>query len=204
MSKVATRVGPADAGRVMSLDEFAGAEAEPGWLYELSRGVVTVVDVPNPRHLVIVNATRRQFLAYDLAHPGKLHAVASGGECKLLIAGLESERHPDLAIYKTPPPEGETDDEIWSQWVPEIVVEVVSPSSRRRDYEEKPEEYLRLGVQEYWIVDEHEGRMTVLRRSRGRWVEHPVRPPAIYKTRLLPGLEFSVAKILDDSPASSS
>jgi Uma2 family endonuclease len=199
MSKVATRVGPADAGRTMSLDEFAGAEAEPGWLYELSRGVVTVVDVPNPRHLLIIHAIRRQLHAYDAAHPGRIHSIASGGDCKLLIAGLESERHPDVAVYKSPPPEGETDDEIWSQWVPEIVIEVVSPSSRRRDYEEKPEEYLRLGVGEYWIVDENEepGPMTVLRRSRGRWAEYKVIPPATYKTRLLPGLEFSIAEVFE-------
>ncbi len=93
------------------------------------------------------------------------------------------------------PPEGENDDEIWSQWVPEIVVEVVSPSSRHRDYQEKPEEYLRLGVSEYWIIDADEGLMKVLRRSRGRWVEYPVRPPAGYRTRLLPGFEFSIEAV---------
>ncbi len=198
MSKTVTIIGPADQGRTMSLDEFAGAEAEPGWLYELSQGVVTVVDVPNPRHFKIVDAIRLQFAAFRKKKPSLIYGIASGGECKLLIAGLESERHPDLAIYKTPPPEGENDDEIWSQWVPEIVVEVVSPSSRRRDYEEKPEEYLRLGVQEYWIVDEHEGQMKVLRRSRGRWAEYAIRPPAPYKTRLLPGFEFSIADVLDE------
>ena len=93
-------------------------------------------------------------------------------------------------------PEGENNDEIWSQWVPEIVVEVVSPSSRHRDYQEKPEEYLRLGVGEYWIVDADEGLMKVLRRSRGRWVEYPVLPPAGYRTRLLPGFEFSIEAVL--------
>jgi Uma2 family endonuclease len=100
-----------------------------------------------------------------------------------------------VAVYKTPPPEGENNDEIWSQWLPEIVVEVVSPSSRHRDYEEKPEEYLQLGVIEYWIVDADEGLMKVLRRSRGRWVEYPVRPPAGYRTRLLPGFEFSIEAV---------
>jgi Uma2 family endonuclease len=101
-------------------------------------------------------------------------------------------RHPDLANYKTSPPEGENEDEFWSQWVPEIVVEIVSVSSRHRDYQEKPEEYLRLGVSESWIVDADEGLMKVLRRSRGRWIERPVHPPSGYRTRLLPGLKFSI------------
>ena len=179
----------------MSLEEFEHAEAEGGQLFELSRKVVTMVDVPNPGHLAQVLAIRRQVHAYDAANPGRIHTIASGSECKLLISGLESERHPDVAVYKTPPPEGENNDEIWSQWVPEIVVEVVSPSSRHRDYQEKPEEYLRLGVSEYWIVDADEGLMKVLRRSRGRWVEYPIRPPAGYRTRLLPGFELSIEAV---------
>ena len=194
-SKTITRIGPAEEGRRMSLAEFEHAEAEEELLFELSRGVVTMVDVPKPGHLAQVLAIRRQLHAYDAANPGRIHSIASGSECKLLISGLESERHPDLAIYKTRPPEAKNDDEVWSQWVPEIVVEVVSPSSRQRDYQEKPEEYLRLGVIEYWIVDADEGLMKVLRRSRGHWVEYPVRPPAGYRTRLLPGFEFSIAAV---------
>ena len=108
--------------------------------------------------------------------------IASGSECKILIARLVSERHPDLALYKTPPPED--GDDVWSLWVPEIVVEVVSPSSRHRDYEEKPEEYLRFGVKEYWIIDADKLAMLVLRWSRGRWAE---RARFARRTRTGPG-----------------
>jgi hypothetical protein len=34
--------------------------------------------------------------------------------------------------------------------------------------------------------------MVVMRRSRGRWAETTVKPPAIYRPRLLPGFEFSI------------
>ena len=190
-SKTITRIGPADQGRRMSLEEFEHAEAEEERLYELSRGVVTVVDVPKPGHLAQVLAIRRQLHAYDAANPGRIHTIASGGECKLLISGLESERHPDLAIYKTPPPEGKNDDEIWSQWVPEIVVEVVSPSSRQRDYEEKPEEYLRLGVMR--VLDRRCGRRVdegaaAVARPLGRVPRSPSRrlpDPAASRIRVL-------------------
>jgi Uma2 family endonuclease len=193
MSKTVTTIGPADHGRRMSLDEFDQAEGREGYLYELSRGVITVTDVPAPRHLAQVVALRRQIHAYDQAHPGRIHTIASGSECKILIAGLESERHPDLAIYKTPVPEEEED--VWSSWVPEIVVEVVSPSSRHRDYEEKPEEYLRFGVMEYWIIDDEKREMRVLRRSRGRWTARAVQPPDHYRPRILPGFTFDVALV---------
>jgi Uma2 family endonuclease len=193
MATTAIRISPADHGRRMSLEQFDRAEGTAGHWYELARGVVTVVEVPGPRHLAQVNAARRQLAAYDLAHAGEIHAIAGSGECKIPVAGLESERHPDLAIYKTPPPE---EEDVWSVWVPELVVEVISPGSEERDCVEKREEYLRFGVQEYWIVDAGKRQMLVLRRSRGRWREQLVRAGQTYRCTLLPGLEFAFDPVL--------
>ena len=77
------------------------------------------------------------------------------------------------------------------------MIEVVSPSSKGRDYDEKPEEYLQFGIQEYWIIDADKRQMTALRRSRGRWAAQTVRPPKTYRTHLLPGLEFSCEPVFD-------
>ena len=179
----------------MSLEEFEHAEGAGGHLYELSRGVITVVDVPKPKHLMLVDAIRKQLSTYRERHPGVIYAIASGGECKLLIEGLESERHPDLAVYKTPPPEGDMTTKSGRGGYRRSWIEVVSASSRHRDYDEKPEEYLRFGVREYWIVDPETGTMKVFRRSRGRWAERTIKPPQIYKTPLLPGFEFSIEAV---------
>ena len=46
----ALRIGPADHGRRLKLDEFSEAEFEEGWVYELARGVVEVTEVPRPWH----------------------------------------------------------------------------------------------------------------------------------------------------------
>jgi Uma2 family endonuclease len=184
----------------MSLEDFDHAEGQEGYLYELSRGIITVMHVPNPRHLALVNAIRRQLTAYDLAHPGRIHALASGSDCKILVGDLESERHPDVALYKTAPPDTE---DVWASWVPELVIEVISPGSEQRDYVEKREEYFRFGVTEYWIVDAERQEMLVLRRSRGRWVERTLRPPQVYRTRLLPGFEFSCALVFQAASAAA-
>ena len=50
MSTLATRIGPADHGRAMTLEEFRDAEEEPGYRYELARGVLEVTEVPNDPH----------------------------------------------------------------------------------------------------------------------------------------------------------
>src|SRR5262245_210369 len=125
MNQIAVKIGPADHGRRMSLDDFEHAETAEGRLYELGRGVIIVSDVPNPSHLAQVTAIRRQLSAYDLAHPGRIYTIATGSECKILLSALDSERHPDLAVYRTPPPGDESD--VWYISVPEVV----SRASRR-------------------------------------------------------------------------
>src|SRR5437870_5220143 len=181
MPKTAIKVGPQDHGRRMSLEDFDHAEVEPGHLYELGRGVIIVSDVPGERHLAQVDVIREQFYIYRAGHPGRIHRIAGGSDSKLLLPPMESERHPDIAIYKRPPARREN---LWATWVPEIVIEVISPGSELRDYEEKREEYLLFGVTEYWIFDADRREMLVLRRTRGQWAERVVRPPTVYRTRL--------------------
>jgi Uma2 family endonuclease len=115
-------------------------------------------------------------------------------DCKLLIPDVESERHPDIAIYKSRPPNDTS--KAWRTWIPEVVVEIISPGSERRDYEEKREEYLELGVREYWIIDSNRQEMLVHRRRGQRWVEQLVRPPEVYTTRVLPGLAVDLTPVV--------
>ena len=136
---------------------------------------------------------------HKLAHPGRIYVIAAGSECKIALEDLQSERHPDLAIYKTLPPE-ESDD-FWSIWIPELVIEIVSPGSELRDYQEKREEYLAFGVREYWIFDADKEEMLVLQRVGRRWRERIVRPPDVYKTRLFPGLQFSCERVFQAAKA---
>ena len=60
MNKTITTIGPADQGRSMTLEEFGEAEAQDGRVYELSQGVVTVVEVPKKRYMLQVAAIRDQ------------------------------------------------------------------------------------------------------------------------------------------------
>jgi Uma2 family endonuclease len=48
---------------------------------------------------------------------------------------------------------------------PDLAIEIVSPDSIERDYVRKREQYRQAGVPEYWIVDELEQRIVLLRRS---------------------------------------
>ena len=193
MSRTAIQIGPADNGRRMTLVDFEHAEGREGYRYELSRGVVTVVDVPNFRHAAQVDAISQQLGAYRANHPRRIYALLAGSDCKILIPDLDSERHPDLSVYRTPPKRPND----WATWVPDIVIEVASASSRQRDYDQKPEEYQRFGVREYWLFDEERDHLLAHRQSGGRWVVKTVRPPTKYTTRLLPEFELDLQAVFE-------
>ena len=46
MASLTLRIGPADHGRRMTLEEFREAEEEEGYRYELGRGVLEVTESP--------------------------------------------------------------------------------------------------------------------------------------------------------------
>jgi Uma2 family endonuclease len=70
---------------------------------------------------------------------------------------------------------------------PDLAVEIVCPESIERDYEKKRQQYQDAGVPEYWIVDEIEEKVTLLRLdARGRYRE--VRPrKGVLRSEALPG-----------------
>ena len=186
-------IGPEDAGRAMSLEEFDRAMGREGYRYELNKGVIEVTDVPDPSHFAQIQEIRDSLAAHRLAHPGSIHSVTGSNDSKILLATDQSKRHPDVSVYLTAPPAG---PDVWSRCIPAIVVEVVSKRSMKRDYQDKPAEYLSFGVDEYWIVDSAKSQMMALTRWRGQWKEKIYKPTQRYSTPLLPGFSLELKRVL--------
>ena len=192
----ASEIGPLDHGRRMSLAEFEDVDAQEGFFYELANGVIEVSAFPHRHHCFQLMDLRDQLEIYKIRSPGSISAVCGACDSKILLESEQSERHPDLAVYTTPMPD---EDEIWSIWIPTIAIEIVSESSIKRDYEEKPGEYLAFGMQEYWIVDGMKKQMTVLTRFRGIWREKVFKSSQKYTTRHLPGFSLDLKRIFTAS-----
>jgi Uma2 family endonuclease len=186
-------IGPADRGRIATLEEFMSADFEEGYLYELSRGVIEVSDIPGINHGRVVQRVARLFNHYDDAHPGVINYLAGGGECGIRLPGMISVRHPDQAVYLDPPPPLRNP---WTRWIPHIVVEIVSPGGEERDYTLKLEEHLRAGVSEYWIIDPATRELRILVRDADVWSESIFKEGSTYKTDLLPGLEVRLEELI--------
>ena len=64
---------------------------------------------------------------------------------------------PDVAIL--------CDDDKVKRWgvygAPDFVLEVISPSTRRKDYTKKLSKYMEAGVREYWILDPYQKKLLV-------------------------------------------
>jgi hypothetical protein len=195
-AKAKPKIGPQQHGRRMTLKAFEFAEVEEGYVYELARGYVVVSEVPNYPHAAM-EALVRDFLGrYRLENPGVVHLILGGSSNKLVVPDWESERRPDIAVYLTKP-KGKKDRTMWRTWIPELAIEVVSESSRDRDYTEKRDEYWTLGVKEYWIVDAKLGRVVVLRRGRSDWTEKTLGPADACETKLLPGFKLPCKAVFD-------
>jgi len=83
------------------------------------------------------------------------------------------------------------------QGPPDLVIEILSPSTRSRDERLKRDLYERVGVQEYWLVDPLRDVILVYRRETQRFAaaERYARGDFV-TTPLLPGLELSVDEVL--------
>jgi len=81
--------------------------------------------------------------------------------------------------------------------VPDLVVEVLLPSTRKTDRIEKFVEYARSGVREYWLVDPDEQRIEVYTQRQGVYqLTERFKPGEIACSVLLSGFQVSVDEVL--------
>jgi len=126
----------------------ADLEAIPddGNRYEILHGELLVTPLPSTGHQRIAVRLTVLTVMWCRAHTGWT-VLAPGGAHIAETTWLE----PDLAVYAAP----ESADLSWREMPPPLlVVEILSPSTRRRDRHRKRPTYLSHGVGEVWLVDQ--------------------------------------------------
>jgi Uma2 family endonuclease len=188
--KVRRLVGPDTAGARMSLRDFDTAQFVEGWRYELIQGVLVVSPIPSERERDPNGELCYLLRKYRDEHPQG--ACLSGTLYEETVRTRTSRRRADRVIWAglgRLPRRGET---------PTIIAEFVSSGKRdrRRDYQEKRDEYLAIKVSEYWVIDRFERIMTVFRKVGNKVRKQVVREDQVYTTDLLPGFELPLARLL--------
>ncbi|MCB9841137.1 MAG: Uma2 family endonuclease [Phycisphaeraceae bacterium] len=164
-----------------SADEYLALEHD-GFRYQLINGVVIMSPRPTPHHQSILLAILRQI---DPA------ALSLGGA---VLPEVDLRLAPDLVYspdvcYVAPGREFPRDQAL--SLVPDMVVEILSPSSRRMDLRTKRTDYERFGVREYWVVEPDERRVRVFRLSGGVYAE-AICEGATAASEAIPGFAFDL------------
>jgi Uma2 family endonuclease len=87
-----------------------------------------------------------------------------------------------------------------AQGAPDLAIEILSPSTRRRDEIIKRRLYERTGVREYWIVDPELEAIKVHRLVDGKYqkaAELSLEDDAVLTTPLLPDLSVPLKRIFE-------
>jgi Uma2 family endonuclease len=115
------------------------------------------------------------------------HAQHLGARSRIVVRG----KAPEAARY------AEVVTEKHAQGPPNLVVEILSPGTRRRDEGLKRRLYERMGVDEYWIVDPTAESVRAYRVVRGVYRATPFARGDTIDTDLLPGLKVGLADVFE-------
>lgn len=132
---------------LMSLEQWDALEVDPTRRWELSEGTLIMSPRPKVTHQRI---SKRLIRLLDDHLPDGLEALPEI-EVTTSASFPPSVRDPDIVVIRGRTVEGRTVRVPAADVV--LVVEIVSPGSRRMDHVMKLHEYATAGIENYWIVD---------------------------------------------------
>ncbi|MHC4921450.1 MAG: Uma2 family endonuclease [Planctomycetota bacterium] len=175
-----------ESGLKLTYEDYAKIPAD-GRRHEIIDGRHVVNPAPRPRHQVILG---NLFLA--------LQELKSSGRAELLMSPIDLHLteidvvQPDLiAIARK---SAKLIGELKIEGPPELVVEILSPSTRRLDRGAKRALYESAGVAEYWTVDPEEKTLCQHTLAEGRYSEKLWASGRVASTAF-PGFSFDLVSI---------
>jgi len=160
--------------------------------YELYDGEIYMLASPSSRHQEISVELIKQIAVF-----------LTGKKCKILHdfdVHLHNRKKdvvfaPDIIIVCDPSKIKYRDCE----GAPDVVMEILSPSTSRWDEVVKFNEYLRAGVLEYWIIDPINNFVTTYRLEDGKYVAEKYTNAA--PIMALPGCEIDLSLLFPEETA---
>jgi Uma2 family endonuclease len=169
---------------------------DDGKRHELIDGEHYVTPSPNTRHQIILGNLHWLIRSYLEEHPiGRVFFAPYD-----IVFSNFDVVEPDL-LYLSNERAAAVITPAHATGAPEIVVEIASKGTRKRDETIKRRLYERSGVSEYWVVDPEIDVIRVYKREGdqfSRAVELSRDDGDVLSPSLLPGLEMPLARIFAD------
>lgn len=192
-----TKIGPAEHGRPMMVEEFEAEDFEEGYKYELINGRLYVTYEPDPPEDWIEKWLFTALLVYSWKRPKVINYVTDKARVYVPDPSADTIPEPDLAAYHDYPVHLALGRIRWRNVSPVLVAEVMSGNDPHKDLIRNVQLYLQVpSIKEYWIVDgrddpEHP-RMRVHRRQGKRWQVIDLSYKDTYASKLLPGFKLVI------------
>jgi len=162
--------------------------------YELIDGVAFMMSAPSMAHQTMITEMLRQLANF-----------LRGKQCRVLVApfdvclnarGDEDDTvvQPDLLVVC----DDSKLDKKRCNGAPDLIIEIVSPSSSRHDRFRKLNKYLFAGVREYWIVDPDDKILNVHVLENGKYVIGAFGIDDSVPVHVLEGCEINLSEVFAD------
>ncbi len=175
---------------LLTFSEYLNYSDEGNRLYEWENGALIVVNPPSLSHALIIRLLINQF-------EGEIARLMQPWLTLSMVGvrtAINRSRVPDLMVVTR-----EQVDPLGPavlESAPLLVVEVVSPESRVRDYRYKRSEYSVVGIGEYWIVDPQDAKVTVLFLEEGFYELTEFTSSDQIVSRLFPHFSLTAQQVL--------
>jgi Uma2 family endonuclease len=171
-------------------DDFIALEEDD--LRELIAGELVEVEVPTRTHEQIVALLVYFLVAWT--EKGQGGAVLPSGY-KVRISNRRGVM-PDVQLYRAGNEPAVDQEQGLVSGHPDLVVEVVSPSSQRYDRVTKLRWYAQLGVPEYWLVDPQARTVERLVLREGVFsIADSLADEEVFRPESFEGLEIALARL---------
>lgn len=127
--------------------DFLEMDVEPGFIYELINGEIVKKSAPSPKHQ---KASGKLFRALSAFVEQKQLGEVLYAPLDVFLGDYNS-LQPDLLFVAKAREEITTDNGV--EGAPDLIIEILSPSTMKNDRGDKMKIYRQHQVREYWIVD---------------------------------------------------
>ena len=166
-------------------------QPEDGRRYEIYDGEVFVVPSPLPLHQIVADRIAQLLWKYSEVHGG----IAITAPLDIVFSEYNV-LQPDVVFFSAARRHLVKLTEVIRD-NPDLVVEVLSPSTETTDRGRKPQTFARFGVPEYWIIDPVAPSIEVLALAAGAYVlAAKATGTGKAQSAKLPDLEVAVSDII--------
>ena len=172
--------------RLYSVDEYMTFGED--FRAELYDGRLIVMEVPTRKHQKILMEMSGQLWQFLKGKPCEVYPAPFGVR---LTLNEESIFEPDIVVI--------CDESILTErgclGAPDLIIEILSPSTARNDKKIKFKKFLQAGVREYWIVDPELDLLEVNILENDRYITTIYDENDTVPVTVLKGLEIDLAEV---------